>query len=496
MTPQGPQSPEQPFAGRAIHFVGIGGCGMSGLAAFVLAEGGAVSGSDMKASAVTDRLARLGAAVHIGHDPGHVPPAADTVVASAAIKPDNPELVEARRRGLAVSKYAEFLGRLMALRQGIAVSGTHGKSTTTAMVAWALRQAGLDPSFVIGAEVPQLGGGSHAGRGPHFVVEACEFDRSFHRLVPRAACILNVEEDHLDCYTGGIAEIRESFGRFAERVPSDGLLVVNGADKSTQEAVAGVRRPTETFGIGGDWDWRAENLEADRGRFAFDVYRRRDLYGHVRLALAGQHNVLNAVAAAALASWAGARADQIAEALGEFQGARRRIEVLGEAAGVTVVDDYAHHPTEIAATLKAVRARFEPRRLWVVFQPHQHSRTRFLLKDFALALSRADRIIVPDIYFVRDSELERQAVRSEDLVQLIQTQGADALYIQEFPSIRRYLVESLAPGDVLLVMGAGDVWRLAGPILADLASGSAATHTDQAAPGHTTRTHDGHLQGT
>ncbi len=478
MTSSMPLSHGRTFAGRAIHFVGIGGCGMSGLAAFVLSEGGAVSGSDMAASEVTERLERLGATVHVGHEAGHVPPAADLVVASAAVKPDNAELVEARRRDLPVEKYAAFLGRLMDLRRGIAVSGTHGKSTTTALLAYVLSEAGLDPSFVIGADVPQLGGGARVGRGPHLVAEACEFDRSFLHLAPHAACVLNVEEDHLDCYRGGLEEIRSAFRAFAARVQPDGLLVVCGGDLSARQAVDGLDCRFETYGIGGEWDWRAEHLEADRGRFAFDVYRGRTHYAHVQLALAGRHNVLNALAATALASWAGARAGQVAEALGSFQGARRRMEVLGEAGGVTVVDDYAHHPTEIAATLQAAKARFEPRCLWVVFQPHQHSRTRFLLKDFALALSRADRIIVPEIYFVRDSESEKQAVRSEDLVGLVQAQGAEALYMQTFDSIRRYLKESLAPGDVLLVMGAGDVWRLGEPVLTDLRAGGAAAPAD------------------
>jgi len=472
MTRQSSAYTSKPYAGRKIYFLGIGGCGMCGLAEFVLAEGGEVSGSDVKESEATRRLGHLGARVHIGHRAEHVPPGVERVVASAAVPPDNPELAEARKRGVPVEKYAAFLGRLMGLRRGIAVGGTHGKSTTTAMVGFALRQAGLDPSFVIGADVPQLGGGSHVGTGPHLVVEACEYDRSFLHLGPEAACILNIEEDHLDYYSG-LKEIREAFAAFAARVSSEGLLVLFGADLALPQLSRSARAAVETFGIGGSWDWRAEHLEHDRGRFAFDVYCGRDLYGSVRLSLAGQHHVLNALAAAALCHWAGARAEVVTRALGEFRGATRRMDVLGEARGVTVVDDYAHHPTEISATLKAARLRFEPKRLWVVFQPHQHSRTRFLLKDFARALVLADKIIVPDIYFVRDSENERQAVRSQDLVGEIQNQGADAVYIESFDSIRRFLTESLAPGDLLMVMGAGDVWRLGKPLLGDLRGGLA-----------------------
>jgi UDP-N-acetylmuramate--alanine ligase len=485
MTDSPTRRPSGSYAGRSIHFIGAGGCGMSGIAEFVLNEGGAVSGSDVKAGAATDRLARLGAAIRIGHEAGNIPHEADLVVHSAAVKDENPEMVEARRRGLPVLKYARFLGRLMDLRSGIAVAGTHGKSTTTAMVAYVLREAGLDPSFVIGADVPQLGGGSRVGAGPHLVVEACEYDRSFLCLSPQAAAVLNIEEDHLDYYRD-LAEIRGAFADLAACVHPDGVLVINGADLGRREVVAKARSRVETFGVGGEWDWHAETLEADRGRFAFDVYRRGTFYGSMRLAIPGQHHVFNALAAVALCHWAGAPAGAIAGALARFEGAGRRMEVLGRAAGVTVVDDYAHHPTEIQATLKAARDRFGPGRLWVVFQPHQHSRTRFLLKDFAQALTVADKIIVPDIYFVRDSEQERQAVRSQDLVAEVLQLGADALYLADFDSSRRYLVESLGAGDVLMTMGAGDVWHLARPLLADLA-GRGAPRASRAAA--STETH-------
>jgi len=481
MTEAGKRVPPS-YAGRCIHFIGVGGCGMSGIAEFVLTEGGRVSGSDLNASAATDRLARLGATVCVGHDAANLPAETDLVVYSAAIKEGNPERVEAGRRGLPAVKYAEFLGRLMTLRDGIAVAGTHGKSTTTAMLAWILSEAGLDPSFVIGADVPQLGGcGSRVGAGRHLVVEACEYDRSFLNLSPRAATILNIEMDHLDYYSD-LADIRSAFADLAARVHPDGLLVINGTDLGRREVVAKAASAVETFGVGGEWDWHAEHLETDRGRFAFDVYRRGALYGSMRLAIPGRHHVFNALAATALAAWAGATPEAIRDALARFTGVMRRMEVLGNAAGVTVVDDYAHHPTEILVTLKAAKERFAPKRLWVVFQPHQHSRTRFLLKDFAWALTVADKTIVPDIYFVRDSEQERQAVRSQDLVDEIQQLGADALYLAQFDSIRRYLVESLGPGDVLMTMGAGSVWRLAEPLLDDLAAAArAASPAERAA---------------
>ena len=488
--PISPNTPK-PYTGHKIHFIGAGGCGMSGLAEFVLREGGGVSGSDMKDSAACAKLKGLGAAIQIGHQAENIPLGTELVVASAAIKPDNVEMIEARRRAIPVQKYAAFLGTLMELRKGIAISGTHGKSTTAAMVSYALTCAGLEPSFVIGAEAPQLGGGSRVGAGPHLVVEACEYDRSFHNYRPHAAAILNIEEDHLDYYRD-LAEIRQAFAEFAAGIVPGGLLVANGADIGVREIAEQIRANSsagvtvQTFGIGGErgqWDWHAENLEADQGRFTFDVYDQGALFISVRLALAGRHNVLNALATMALCRWAGAPAQVVADSLGTFHGASRRMEVRGQAAGVTVVDDYAHHPTEICATLKAVKARFEPKRLWVVFQPHQHSRTRFFLKDFALALAVADRIVVPDIYFVRDSEKERQAVSSLDLVAEVQRLGADGVYIKEFDSIRRYLVESLGPGDVLMTMGAGDIWRLAEPLLADLGGATPSGGMGTAAPG-------------
>ena len=283
---------------------------MSGLAEFVLTEGGRVSGSDIKAGAATERLAQRGVTIHIGHGKGNVPAGADLVVHSAAVKADNPELLEARRRGTATLKYAEFLGQLMTLRLGIAVSGTHGKSTTTALAAYVLSEAGLDPSFVIGADVPQLKGGAHVGNGPHLVVEACEYDRSFLNFAPHAAAVLNVEEDHLD-YFRDLADVRDAFADFASRTVTEGLLVVNGADPGMDEVAARARCRVETFGIGGGWDWHAENLHADAGRYAFDVYRRDAPFASVNLALAGEHHVLNALAATALSAWAGAPAEAI-----------------------------------------------------------------------------------------------------------------------------------------------------------------------------------------
>ncbi len=447
-------------AGMRVHMIGVGGCGMCGAAAVLNRRGARVSGSDRGASAALDRLVDLGVSVYASQSAGNLSPECDLVVHSAAIKSDNPELAAARERGLRVMKYSELLGLLMGEHVGVAIAGTHGKSTTTGMTAFALREAGLDPSFVIGAEVGQLGGGSGVGDGSHFVVEACEFDRSFHNLRPALATILNVEEDHLDCYKD-LEDIIESFRAFARLVPKDGLLVVNGEDRNAMRVVAGLEAPLETFGFEGQVDWRAEILDCQRGCFTFRVWRKGRALTDVTLAIPGRHHVANALAAMAICYRSGVAPGTVAAALGRFRGVGRRLTERGQVARVTVVDDYAHHPTEIQVTLRAAREYYAPRRMFVVFQPHQHSRTRFLLKDFARSFSSADVVIVPEIYFVRDSESERELIDAKDLVREIHLQGGDARYEPNFAEIVSSLCAEVAGGDLVVTMGAGNVYQIA-----------------------------------
>ncbi len=445
---------------RRLHLVGIGGCGMSGLAALLLRCGTHISGSDMQESAVLARLTKQGARINARHGTESIPADAELVVASAAIAPGHPELLEAQRRGVPVVKYAELLGAVMARYDGIAISGTHGKSTTTAWLTFVLKRAGLDPSFVVGATVEQLGGGSGVGDGRHFVAEACEYDRSFLNLRPRRAVVLNIEEDHLDCYPD-LPAIQEAFAAFIAGVPPDGLVVLNVDDPQCRAIADRTSAKTQTFASAADATWRATALELDRGHYAFDARHGQDSLGRVRLGLPGRHNVTNALAVIAIASDCDVSWDQISAGLAEFRGARRRLELRAEVGDIRIVDDYAHHPTEIRATLEAARERFEPRRLWCVFQPHQHSRTRFLLKDFARSFARADHVVVPDIYFVRDSERDRAAVSAEDLVTEMRARGGDAEYVPGFDAIVTRLEQELAPGDVVLTMGAGDIWKVA-----------------------------------
>ncbi|MHC4609385.1 MAG: UDP-N-acetylmuramate--L-alanine ligase [Planctomycetota bacterium] len=448
------------LVGGRAHLIGIGGCGMRGAAALMLRFGAEVSGSDAHSFPELGQLVAAGAVVRIGHDPAHLPDQTDLVVISAAIPDENPELCAARRRRIPVISYAELVGRLMGPRVGVSVAGTHGKSTTTALTAYAYRLAGLDPCFIVGAHSEQLGGSSGVGEGAHFVVESCEYARSFLALRPRAAAILNIEQDHLDCYTD-LDDIVSAFAQFAQQMPPDGLMIARHADAAVVRATRELACRVETFGFEEGACWRACDPRADRGLYTFVVrYHNRKLF-ETTSRIPGLHNVSNALAATALAWHGGAEPGAIAEAVRSFEGVDRRMTLRGTGSGVTVVDDYAHHPTAIAATLSAIRSRYEPSRTWVVFQPHQHSRTRLLMDDFAGCFAEADMVIVPDIYAVRDSEDERRMTGSSDLVSRIAAGGGAARYVPTLEEVTAQLIEEVSAGDLVVTMGAGDVWKVA-----------------------------------
>jgi len=444
---------------------------MRGLAELLNHHGAMVSGSDCLSNAATDRLKHLGIPVVMGHRPDHVPAQTDILVISAAIKPDNPEVLEAKKRGTAVTKYAQMLGRCMKGLRSAAVAGTHGKSTTTALIAYILRSAGIDATFVVGASAEQLGGSAAVGDSDVFVAEACEYDRSFLNLSPRIGVILNIEEDHLDCYKD-LGQIEEAFHSFASLVPAEGLLVSKEEDRSIKRATQGVEAPITTFGLSKRAAWQGTNLTSELGRFKFDVIHEGYRYGSFQLRIGGIHNVYNALAAICVCDQLGVGPDQIGPALLSFSGARRRLSFKASLSGITVMDDYAHHPTEIQVSLKAAREMVEPKRLWCVFEPHQHSRTRFLLKDFAASFAGADFVVVPDIYFVRDSEAERTNISSKDLVDQIRGNGGRAVYLGKFGQIVRHLKSKLEPGDLVITMGAGKVWEIADEIVRWLGSDS------------------------
>jgi UDP-N-acetylmuramate--alanine ligase len=432
---------------------------MSGLARMLLDGGAIVTGSEPKPNPQTFALTGRGVKITRDQMGELLTHQTDLVVRTAAVPDSNSEFAAARALGIPTIKYAELLGQVMAERYGIAVAGTHGKSTTTAMIAYALQQCGADPSFVVGGTVPQLGGGSRSGMGDAFVAEACEFDRSFHKLLPRVAIITNIEEDHLDCYKN-IDEIVESFRHFAGLVPADGLILANGEDARVQQALAGLPTPTEMVGLSSGFTWSTREAGLVNGCCHGEVsYKGRPL-ALLKLSVAGRHNLFNATMAVAACSTYGINAAKAADALAGFTGVDRRMTEVGRINGAIVVDDYGHHPTEVRATLKAIRQRYAPARLFCVFQPHQHSRTRFLLEDFATSFVEADETIVPDIYFVRDSETERQRVSSDDLVRRIQNAGQRAQHLPAFSAIVEYLKNNARGGDLIVTMGAGNVWEI------------------------------------
>ncbi len=437
---------------------------MYALAGMLLDRGAVVSGSDASPGGATQRLADRGAAITTGQRGENIPQQCDVVVYSAAINEQNPELLEARKRGCDVLKYSQMLGRLMSEKTGLAIAGTHGKSTTTAMVAYVLHQAGAEPSFIVGATVEQLGGPSGAGAGRCFVAEACEFDNSFLNLHPQYAAILNIEEDHLDCFAD-LEAIIEAFRAFAAGLAPGGVMIANGEDRNVLEALDQANCDVETFGLAGDCHWRGEISKGSRGQIHMKIHKASERFGELLVPLPGLHNAYNALAAVALLHHAGLASDQIMHQLQTFAGTKRRMTLKGEFAGVTVVDDFAHHPTEIQATLRAIRDHYQPRRILCVFQPHQHSRTRFLLKDFAQSFALAEEVILPEIYFVRDSEKEKDHVSSQDLVAQIRLRGGEAIHIETFDDIVKHLLARARKGDLIVTMGAGNVWEIADEII-------------------------------
>lgn len=462
------------FGMRRAWFVGIGGSGMRGLASIMKARGATCAGTDTEGKSVADSLAKEGIAVHSG-DPAELPRGIDLVVHSAAVDHNHPHLLAAQDRGIEVLTYAEALGRAMEGRTGVSIAGTHGKSTTTALLAHALMSCGLDPSFIVGAHCPDIGGGARTGaaaipRGDRsgqagiMVAEACEFNRSFHSHRPTIALINNVEEDHLDCYAS-LDEIVQSFREFARRLPAaaDGGQLLIGEQGAHRRAVAsGLDCQVSTFGWSPGADYP---VQMDTGSNEVVVTHRGAEILRFTTELWGEHNALNAAAAGIIALWLGAPRSPLEAALCAFKGVDRRMQHLGDRVlplgrRVRIFDDYGHHPTEVEKTLRALKSAHSPKRLVCVFQPHQHSRTRFLLEQFAQSFSNADVVIVPHIYFVRDSEIERTRVSAGDLVDRLRSKGVCAMHLYPFEAIVEQLEVMCQDGDLVVVMGAGPVWTV------------------------------------
>lgn len=446
---------------KNVHFVGIGGISMSGLAQILLKSGYNVTGSDINDSNIIDKLRKNGAQVYIPHDPKNVE-AAELVVYTAAVKQDNCEIVRAKELRIPIIDRAEFLGMIMKnYDYGIAIAGCHGKTTTTSMVSIIMKNAGLDPTVLVGGEIEAIDGNFRVGNSKYFVTEACEYTESFLKFYPFVAAILNVEKDHLD-YFRDLDHIISAFEKFAQLVPEEGSLIVCSDNENAFNISKKVSCKVLTYGIRNKADFYARNIKYDSlGHPTFEVKLRGRKLGTVSLCIPGEHNILNALAAIAIAYNAGIKMSVIKTSLREFKGTHRRFDIKGIRNNITIVDDYAHHPTEIKATLQAAK-QFPHQRIWCVFQPHTYTRTKTLFNEFSEAFYDADNVIITDIYAAR--EKDTGLVKPSELVESINKCSANAVYKNDFKSIAEMIIKEAKPGDLVFTMGAGDVFKL-GPMI-------------------------------
>lgn len=441
---------------RRIHFVGIGGIGMSGIAEVLLNLGYEISGSDIASSDATSRLDDLGAAIHIGHAAKNIGNA-DVVVTSTAVRPENEEVIAARKRNIPVIPRAEMLAELLKMKFSIAVSGSHGKTTTTSMVATVLAHGGLDPTMVIGGKLASIGGNARLGDGEAIVAEADESDGSFLKLSPCIAVITNIDKEHLDYYRN-LKDIREAFLKFANIVPFYGATILCVDDLNIKEIIPRIKRRIITYGLTQDADYRAKDITFAGGSSIFSLYERNVLLGTIKLHAPGTFNVYNSLAAVAVAREMDISFPVVKEGLKDFSGVHRRLEVRGRKNDVTVVDDYGHHPTEIKATLLAARQIWSGR-IIVVFQPHRYTRTQALFSEFLTAFDNADILIMTDIYAASEEPIS--GVTAEKLCQEIKKSSQkDIRHFSNFDDIVDYLLKIAGPSDVILTQGAGNVWKI------------------------------------
>ena len=454
---------------KRLHFVGIGGSGMSGIAEVLLNLGYQVSGSDLAANGATERLAALGAQISIGHAAKNVEDA-DAVVISTAVKSDNPEVIAARTRRMPVVPRALMLAELMRLKQGIAVAGTHGKTTTTSLVASVLAEGGLDPTFVIGGRLTSAASNARLGTGEFIVVEADESDASFLHLQPVVAVVTNIDADHMETYQHDFAKLKQAFVEFLQNLPFYGSAILCSDDVAVREIMPFVSKPIVTYGFNKDAMVRAEDVVHEGGRMRFRALREgTDGALDVTLNLPGRHNVLNALAAIAVATELGVSDKAIVTALGEFRGVGRRFQRYGDIAipggSFTLVDDYGHHPAEMRATLDAARGAFPGHRLVLAFQPHRYTRTRDLFEDFVSVLSSVDALLLADVYAAGESPIV--AADGRALVRAVRVAGkVEPLFVKQIADMAEAIRTLAKPGDVVVTMGAGSI----GSIAANLAA--------------------------
>lgn len=472
-----------------VHFIGIGGTGMSGLAHYLSAGGSKVSGSDLQLiPSVEQYLRQSGIKIFHGHNAENVRPNTNLVVKSAAIPDTNPEIIQARKYRIPIVKYAELLGYLMGRAgYGIAVSGAHGKTTTSALMAYLLHQAGKKPSFVIGGVLKDFRSSAGYNKSKYFVAEACEYDRSFHKLPAIIRVVNNIEPDHLDYY-GSFGNIIKAFRAFCRMAPKNGLVIANIDSPAVRKCIKGLKTPITTFGTSPKADWYFKSVITSGSKTTghpqssdaivrlwttasairnpqshFRVWHKRKLYGNFRLGIPGHHNFYNALACIIAADALGINKTAIRKALAGFSGVERRFDVISDGADTrerVIINDYGHHPTELASTLRTARTVYPNRRIFCVFQPHQYSRTRRFLAEFAQTLQSANVVLVPPIYSARDSQEERKKISSIHLVDKINAISPRAKYFPDFEGIILYLKANTIPGDVIITMGAGDVWEV------------------------------------
>lgn len=442
---------------RNIHFVGIGGIGMSGIAEVLLNLGYRISGSDVKETEVTRRLQALGCDIHYDHRRENVKEA-DVVVISSAIRPNNPELAVAEERLIPIIPRAEMLAELMRMKVGIAIAGTHGKTTTTSLIATILGAAGLDPTVVIGGRLNSIGSNAKLGQGDFLVAEADESDGSFLKLMPTIAVVTNIDPEHLDYYPG-IEEIKEAFLHFLDKIPFFGLAVLCLDHPHVQSLLPKLKKRFTTYGLTTQADFQAKEIEFDRLSTAFDVRYQRKEIGRLSLRMPGLHNVYNALAAVATSFELDIPFQVVQEALRDFSGVQRRFQIKAEKRGILIVDDYGHHPVEIMATLKAAKTGWK-RRVVAIFQPHRYTRTQALFQEFLTAFYDADVLILTDIYAAGEERIEE--VESKALFEGIREYGhKDVTYLPNKKEIVEHLLRVMDPGDMVITLGAGDIWQVA-----------------------------------
>ncbi|AEI44976.1 UDP-N-acetylmuramate--L-alanine ligase [Paenibacillus mucilaginosus] len=441
-----------------IHFIGIGGYGMSAIAKVMLEMGYQVSGSDLAQQELTEKLAAKGAQVFIGHEAENVK-GADVVVYSTALSKDNVEMAAAEELNIPILHRSQMLARLMNAKKGIAVAGAHGKTTTSSMIALVLEHCGSDPTFIIGGEIMNVGSNAKAGKGDWVVAEADESDGSFLQYHPTIALVNNIEADHLENYNGDFENLKKAYAQFLSQVKADGKAVVCLDDAYLSGMIPQIQSEVITYGIHSDADVTAHNIVLGDRKVSFEVMRGGQLLGTISLSVPGKHNVYNAMATLITCMEAGLTFAQVAEAIMEFRGAKRRFQVLGEVNDILVIDDYAHHPTEIEATILAAKAT--GKRIIAVFQPQRYTRTYFLFEQFSRAFPDADEVIITDIYSPA-GEKQIEGITSAKLVELIrQNSNANVAYVPTKEEVQNYLLGSVQPGDLVLTMGAGDIWKAA-----------------------------------